>query len=106
MLTMCEEIAILKAMTLISRTYQGFYLAGSMGTGLRFQTLPTPGRRTAMFPPFGHQPINKSGIETYVDYNRSMTSSYARCTAYMGAEALANSGIVKMVHDGRRCLRF
>ncbi len=47
----------------------------------------------------GHA-INKSGIETYVDYNGEHDFSYARCTAYMGAKLLQNSGIVKMVHDG------
>ena len=47
----------------------------------------------------GHA-INKSGIETYVDYNGEHDFSYARCSAYMAAKLLQNSGIVKMVHDG------
>lgn len=46
----------------------------------------------------GHA-IDKSGIQTYVDYDGRQDYSYARCTAYMGSKLLQNSGIVKIVHD-------
>lgn len=39
-------------------------------------------------------------IQTYADYNKENDYSYSRCTAYMGAKLLQNSGVVKMVHDG------
>ena len=39
-------------------------------------------------------------IQTFADYNKEDDYSYARCTAYMGAKLLQNSGVVVMNHDG------
>lgn len=39
-------------------------------------------------------------IQTYADYDKRHDYSYARCTAYMGAKLLQNSGVVVMNHDG------
>lgn len=39
-------------------------------------------------------------IDTYADYLPRHDKSYARCTAYMNAKLLQNSGVVVMNHDG------
>lgn len=39
-------------------------------------------------------------IQTYVGYNEEHDYSFARCSAYMGAKLLQNSGVLVMKHDG------
>ncbi len=39
-------------------------------------------------------------IQTFAGYDERHDYSWARCTAYMGAKLLQNSGIVVMNHDG------
>lgn len=39
-------------------------------------------------------------LQMYAGYNEEHDYSYARCTAYMGAKLLQNSGVVVMNHDG------
>lgn len=47
----------------------------------------------------GHA-LDKSGIQSPVGYDEEQDYSWARCTAYMGAKLLQNSGVVVMTHDG------
>lgn len=44
--------------------------------------------------------MNVSGIQSPVGYDEEQDYSWARCSAYMGAKLLQNSGIVKIRHDG------
>lgn len=46
------------------------------------------------------QAINTSGIQSPVGYDEQMDFSWARCSAYMGALVLQNTGIVVVTHDG------
>ena len=47
----------------------------------------------------GHA-IDTAGIQSPVGYDDEQDYSYARCTAYMGAKLLQNSGVVVVTHDG------
>ena len=47
----------------------------------------------------GHA-VDTSGIQSPVGYDDEQDYSYARCTAYMGAKLLQNSGVVVITHDG------
>lgn len=46
------------------------------------------------------QAIDTSGIQSPVGYDEQMDFSWARCSAYMGALVLQNTGIVVVTHDG------
>lgn len=41
-----------------------------------------------------------SGMQVYAGYDEEQDYSWARCTMYMGAKLLQNSGVVKITHDG------
>lgn len=47
----------------------------------------------------GHA-FDKSGMQSPVGYHEEQDYSWARCTAYMGAKLIQNSGVVVMNHDG------
>lgn len=47
----------------------------------------------------GHA-VDTSGIQSPVGYDEEQDYSFARCTAYMGAKLLQNSGVVVITHDG------
>lgn len=47
----------------------------------------------------GHA-ANTGNMMTAVGYDKEDDYSYCRCSIYMGAALLQNSGVVKMVHDG------
>jgi len=47
----------------------------------------------------GHA-ADTSSIQSFVGYNDEHDYSYARCSLYMGAKLLQNSGIVVITHDG------
>lgn len=44
--------------------------------------------------------MDTDGLSTYAGYDEEDDYSFARCTAYMGAKLLQNSGVVVMNHDG------
>lgn len=44
--------------------------------------------------------MDTAGIKSPVGYDEKQDSSWARCSAYMGAKVLQNAGIVKIPHDG------
>lgn len=41
-----------------------------------------------------------AGMQVYAGYDEEQDYSYARCTMYMGAKLLQNTGVVKITHDG------
>lgn len=47
----------------------------------------------------GHA-ANTSGISSVVGYNDEQDYSYARCSMFMGAKLLQNSGVMVLNHDG------
>lgn len=47
----------------------------------------------------GHA-MDTGGMKVVAGYNEEDDYSYARCSVFMGAQILQNSGIVKMIHDG------
>ncbi len=47
----------------------------------------------------GHA-MNTAGMDVKAGYNEEDDYSWARCSVFMGAQILQNSGIVKMIHDG------
>jgi hypothetical protein len=47
----------------------------------------------------GHA-IDSGGIQSPVGYDEEQDYSYARCSCYMGARLLQNSGVVVITHDG------
>jgi len=47
----------------------------------------------------GHA-IDTGGMQVFAGYDEEQDYSYARCTMYMGAKLLQNSGVVKITHDG------
>lgn len=47
----------------------------------------------------GHA-IDMAGLKSAADYHAEQDYSWARCTAYMGAKLLQNSGVVVINHDG------
>ncbi len=44
--------------------------------------------------------MDVKGIQSPVGYDEEQDYSWARCTAYMGAKLLQNSGVVSIRHDG------
>lgn len=44
--------------------------------------------------------MNTAGIQSPVGYDEEQDYSWARCSAYMGAKLLQNSGVVGIRHDG------
>jgi hypothetical protein len=47
----------------------------------------------------GHA-IDTSGMQVFAGYDEEQDYSWARCTMYMGAKLLQNSGVIKITHDG------
>ena len=47
----------------------------------------------------GHA-VDTAGMQVFAGYDEEQDYSWARCTMYMGAKLLQNSGIVKITHDG------
>jgi len=47
----------------------------------------------------GHA-IDTSGMQVFAGYDEEQDYSWARCSMYMGAKLLQNSGVVKITHDG------
>lgn len=47
----------------------------------------------------GHA-IDTAGMQVYAGYDEEQDYSWARCSMYMGAKLLQNSGVVKITHDG------
>lgn len=47
----------------------------------------------------GHA-VNTAGMQVYAGYDEEQDYSWARCSMYMGAKLLQNSGVVKITHDG------
>lgn len=47
----------------------------------------------------GHA-VDTAGMQVYAGYDEEQDYSWARCTMYMGAKLLQNSGVVKITHDG------
>jgi len=47
----------------------------------------------------GHA-ANTAGMDVVVDYDKEDDYSYARCSMFMGAKLLQNSGVVVFTHDG------
>lgn len=47
----------------------------------------------------GHA-FNTGELSTYAGYNEEHDYSFVRCTGYMGAKLLQNSGVIVMNHDG------
>jgi hypothetical protein len=47
----------------------------------------------------GHA-VNTGGMESEIGYNAEQAYSWARCTMYMGAKLLQNSGVVVITADG------
>jgi hypothetical protein len=47
----------------------------------------------------GHA-VDTSGMQVFAGYDEEQDYSFARCTMYMGAKLLQNSGVVKITHDG------
>ncbi len=47
----------------------------------------------------GHA-VDTKGMQVYAGYDEEQDYSWARCTMYMGAQLLQNSGVVKITHDG------
>jgi hypothetical protein len=41
-----------------------------------------------------------AGMQVYAGYDEEQDYSWARCSMYMGAKLLQNSGVVKITHDG------
>ena len=46
----------------------------------------------------GHA-VDTSGMQVYAGYDEEQDYSWARCSMYMGAKLLQNSGVVKTTHD-------
>ena len=47
----------------------------------------------------GHA-TDTGGMQVYAGYDEEQDYSWARCSLYMGAKLLQNSGVVKITHDG------
>jgi len=46
------------------------------------------------------QAIDTGGLQSEVGYDGEQSYSWARCSAFMGAKLLQNTGVVVMTHDG------
>ena len=44
--------------------------------------------------------IDTGGIESPVGYDQEQSYSWARCSMFMGALLLQNTGVVVITHDG------
>lgn len=47
----------------------------------------------------GHA-MNTDGLESEIGYDGEQAYSWARCTCYMGAKLLQNTGVIVLTHDG------
>jgi hypothetical protein len=47
----------------------------------------------------GHA-VDVGGMQVFAGYDEEQDYSWARCSMYMGAKLLQNSGVVKITHDG------